>query len=59
MWPFRTNIKEVTYTETELNQIVKIVRKDLLEEAIQVSLEVKTIKEAVKRIKGLKNKYAS
>ncbi len=57
MWPFKKKIKEVIYTETELNQIVKIVRKDLIEEAVQRSLEVGTLKEAVKRIKRLKYKY--
>ena len=54
MWPFR---KKISYTEEELNQCIRIVRKDAFEEAIRVSLEVKTVKEAVKRIKGLAEKY--
>jgi hypothetical protein len=54
MWPFK---KEITYTEKELDIIIKIVRKDLLQEAIAVSLEVKTVREAVKRMKGLMTKY--
>lgn len=54
MWPFK---KEITYTEQELKKCISIVRKDSFEEAIQVSLEVETVKKAVERINRLKDKY--
>ena len=56
MWPFK---KEIKYTEKEVDDIIKIIRKESFKEAIEVSLHVKTVKEAVKRIQGLVRKYGS
>lgn len=56
MWPFK---KRIVYTEEELQKCLSIITKDILQEAISVTLEVKTAKEAVKRIRGLMRKYES